>query len=110
MDMEGPCMRRFPRIALDKAVELRGGQAVIALENAQGNLSLGGVFVAAPGALPSGEVHLRICGSRPFESRGTVRRLVQGGAGIEFAELPQAARRELEQLIAELTRDGAPAA
>lgn len=108
--MEGPCLRRFPRIALDKAVEVRGGEAVIMLENARGNLSIGGLFVTTGGPLPSGEIHLRICGSRPFESRGTVRHRVQGGAGIEFADLPEAARRELEQLIAELTRDGSPAA
>lgn len=111
--MEGPCIRRFPRIALQKPVELRGGETVILLDNAQGNLSLGGLFVAAPGPLPSAEIRLRISAGQPFESQGTVRHLVKngaGGVGIEFADLPKQARKDLEQLIAELTRDGAPAA
>lgn len=111
--MEGPCMRRFPRIALQKPVELRGGETVIQLENAQGNLSLGGLFVSTSPPLPSGEVRLRISAGRPFESEGVVRHFASGrgcGVGIEFAALPENARWELEQLIAELTRDGAPAA
>ncbi len=32
------------------------------------------------------------------------------GVGIEFAQLSAEARKDLEELIAELTREGAPAA
>jgi hypothetical protein len=106
-------MRRFPRIALNNPVELRAGDSVILLDSARGNLSLGGLFVATQGPTPSGEVRLRIVASRPFETQGSVRHLIsQGtpGVGIEFAQLPEGALRDLEQLIAELTRDGAPAA
>lgn len=111
--MEGPCIRRYPRIALDKPVELRAGQTVILLESARGNLSVGGLFVTTEGPAPAGEVRLRIGSSQPFESWGVVRHFLNKGGrgvGIEFSELPEAARKNLEQLIAELTRDGAPAA
>jgi hypothetical protein len=111
--MEGPYIRRFPRIALDKPVELRAGEKVITVHNAKGNLSAGGLFVATDGPAPSGEVHLRINASRLFESQGMIRHVLNSGTrgvGIEFCALPEAARRELEQLIAELTREGAPAA
>ena len=111
--MEGPSIRRFPRIALDKPVELRGGGTVITIERARGNLSVGGLFLTTTGPVPAGEVRLRIAGTRPLELQGKVRHCLDsgaGGVGIEFAELPEQARAELEQLIAELTRDGAPAA
>ncbi|HLK33339.1 MAG TPA: PilZ domain-containing protein [Terriglobales bacterium] len=111
--MEGPCIRRFPRILLTKPVELRSGDSVIFLESAQGNLSAGGLFVTTQGATPAGEVRLRIVASRPFETQGIVRHFMTEGSqgvGIEFSQLPEQARQDLELLISELTRDGAPAA
>ncbi len=111
--MEGPSIRRFPRIALDKPVELRSGETAIVLHSATGNLSLGGLFVATPEPAPRGEVRLRISATRPCESLGVIRHFLNDGAmgvGIEFAELPAQARQDLEELIAELTREGAPAA
>ena len=110
--MEGPCIRRFPRIALDKPVELRSGNTVILLESARGNLSAGGLFVTTQ-APASGEVQLRIQGSQAFEVRGIIRHFLDNGAtgvGIEFSDLSEPARKDLDQFIAELTRDGAPAA
>jgi hypothetical protein len=111
--MEGPCIRRFPRIALDKPVEVRAGETVILLESARGNLSIGGLFVTTQGPTLSGEVRLRIGAGCSFESQGVIRHILSDGVkgvGIEFAELPESTRKDLERLIAELTRDGAPAA
>ena len=111
--MEGPCIRRFPRIALDNPIELRSGDTVILLDSAKGNLSVGGLFVSTQGPTLSGEVRLRIRASHPFETQGFIRHLLNNGSkgvGIEFSDLPEATRKDLEQLIAELTRDGAPAA
>lgn len=111
--MEGPCIRRFPRILLNNPVEVRSDDTVILLDSARGNLSVGGLFVSTQGPTPSGSVYLRIAAQRPFESEGVVRHFVNNGCkgvGIEFTNLQDARRKDLEQLIAELTGGGAPAA
>lgn len=110
--MEGPSIRRFPRIVMDKAVDLRAGDTSIHLDRAAGNLSVGGLFLKTEGPPAGSPVHLCIAGSRPVEFDGVIRYSKNNGErglGIEFV-LPDENREKLYQLIAELTRDGAPPA
>ena len=58
--MEGTSTRAFPRMLLDKPVELEVGEKRIQVENPSNNLSFGGLFVRR-GSLPVGTaVHVRI--------------------------------------------------
>lgn len=107
--MEGPCIRRFPRIVMDKAVDLRTGDTAIHVNSADGNLSIGGLFIRTEGPPEGSPVHLRIAGSQPVELDGVIRYSKNNGErglGIEFV-LADGHRENLYQLIAELTRDGA---
>jgi hypothetical protein len=110
--MEGPCIRRFPRIVMNKAIELSAGDTAIHLNDATGNLSIGGLFIETEGPPEGSPVHLRIEASRPVELDGVIRYCKKNGergVGIEFM-LADANREGLYQLIAELTKDGAPPA
>ena len=110
--MEGPSIRRFPRILMDKAVDLRIGDAAIHLDSAAGNLSVGGLYVQTEGPPAGSPVHLRIAASQPIELDGVIRYSKDNGErglGIEFMFV-DGNRQDLYQLIAELTRDGAPPA
>jgi len=110
--MEGPSIRRFPRILMDKAVDLKVGDAAIHLDGAAGNLSVGGLFLKAEGPPAGSPVHLRIAASHPVELDGVIRYSKNNGErglGIEFI-VADGSRQDLYQLIAELTRDGAPPA
>ncbi|HZU45332.1 MAG TPA: PilZ domain-containing protein [Terriglobales bacterium] len=107
--MEGPCIRRFPRIVMNKAIELSAGDTAIHVNSAAGNLSIGGLFVETEGPPEGSPVHLRIEASRPVELDGVIRYCKQNGergVGIEFM-LADSSRESLYQLIAELTKDGA---
>lgn len=110
--MEGPMMRNFPRMRLDFPVELGLSGRAIRLPQSCGNLSAGGLFLDGQD-LPEGTpVHVKISARQPFEAEGVIRyREGNGnsGIGIEFTDLSEAERRRLENLIAELTRKGAPA-
>jgi len=108
--MEGPSLRMFPRMLLDKPVELQVGGDTIRIENSPSNLSMGGLFVRR-GDLPVGTpVHVRIKGSR-FEADGQIRHVEPdgSGAGIGFNDL-NGNRQALYDLIKELTERGLPAA
>jgi PilZ domain-containing protein len=110
--MEGPCIRRFPRIVMNKAIDLNAGNTAIHLDSAGGNLSIGGLYLETEGPPEGSPVHLRIEGSRPVELDGVIRYCKtdgERGVGIEFM-LADGNREGLYQLIAELTKDGAPPA
>lgn len=109
--MEGPNIREFPRMVLDKRVELKVGKKRVQAKEAC-NLSVGGLFV--PGReFPVGTpVHVRIATSPPVEADGVVCYCGSKdakGVGIEFTQVPEAQRARLEALIGQLTRKGAPA-
>lgn len=110
--MEGPSIRAFPRMVLDMPIELRVNQQSIRMEKVRGNLSAGGLFVEGKGLPVGTPVHIRIGAAHTFEADGVVRYSEtnggEGGVGIEFTALNDAARKHLEQLIAELTQKGVP--
>lgn len=109
--MDGPMLRNFPRMVFDFPVELALPDRAVRLPRSRGNLSAGGLFLAGQD-LPEGTpVHVKISARQPFEADGVIRyREGNGdsGIGIEFTELSDAERERLENLIAELTRNGAP--
>ena len=110
--MEGPCIRSFPRMALNYPVELRVGEKAIRLEHALGNLSVGGLFIQTEALPVNMPVHVKIAACSPFEADGVIRYSEsngQKGTGIEFTAMSEADRQHLDQLITELTRDGVPA-
>ncbi len=110
--MEGSSMRTFPRMVLDRPVELQIGKDTIRIENPANNLSAGGLFVRR-GDLPVGtSVHVRIVARNPFEADGQIRysEPSQSGTGIGFAALSDGSREALNELIEDLTKRGLPAA
>lgn len=111
--MEGSSMREFPRMVLDKPVELTIGEKRIRVENPANNLSAGGVFVRQPD-LPTGTpVRVRIpVNSHVFEADGQIRNREtrEAGAGIDFTKVSDGNRKVLYELIEELTLRGLPAA
>jgi hypothetical protein len=111
--MEGTSTRTFPRMLLDKPVELEVGERKIQVENPSNNLSVGGLYVRR-GNLPVGTaVRVRIPVNRHFfEAEGWIRNCEtsDAGVGIGFTALSQANRQALDDLIEELTLRGLPAA
>ncbi len=112
--MEGSCIRTFPRMLLDKPVELQIGKDTIRVENPTNNLSVGGMHVHR-GDLPVGtpvHIHIRLAASRLFEADGQICYCEPGGsgAGIGFTALSAGSREALYELIEDLTRRGLPAA
>lgn len=111
--MEGTSTRTFPRMLLDKPVELEIGEKRIQVENPSNNLSVGGLYVRR-GNLPVGAaVHIRIpVNHHFFEADGQIRSCEDGntGVGIGFNALSVANRQALDDLIEELTLRGLPAA
>jgi hypothetical protein len=107
--MEGSCMRSFPRMQLDKPVELKIGNDTIQIENPTNNLSAGGVFVRREDLPVGAPVHVRIpVNAHYFEADGQIRSNIKSGAGIGFTSVPNA--KDLDELIEELTLRGLPAA
>ena len=102
--MEGPCIRRFPRMVLDTPVEITCGDQKLSATAA--NLSVGGLAISNNGLPVGSPVHLRIDGSQAFEADGVVCYGKPNGSGIEFKD---ATRETLDALIADLTRRGLPA-
>jgi hypothetical protein len=111
--MEGTSTRTFPRMLLDKPVELEIGEKKIQVENPSNNLSVGGLYVRR-GNLPVGTaVRVRIpVNHHFFEAEAQIRSCDAGdaGMGIGFNALSQANRQALDELIEELTLRGLPAA
>jgi len=112
--MEGSCVRTFPRMLLDKPVELHIGKEKIRVENPANNLSVGGMHVHR-GNLPVGtpvHIHIQLAARRHFDADGQVQYCEPGGsgAGIGFTALSAGSREALYELIEDLTRRGLPAA
>ena len=72
--MEGTSTRTFPRMLLDRPIELEIGEKKIQVENPSNNLSVGGLYVRR-GSLPVGTpVHVRIpVNHHFFEADGQIR-------------------------------------
>lgn len=111
--MEGTSTRTFPRMLLDKPVELEIGEKRIQVENPSNNLSVGGLYLRR-GNLPVGTaVRVRIpVNHHFFEAEGQIRSCEADdtGVGIGFNALSVANRQALDDLIEELTLRGLPAA
>jgi hypothetical protein len=110
--MEGSNTRTFPRMLLDKPVELQIGSDTIRLENPTNNLSVGGLFLRGEGLPVGTSVRVRIAAPRPFEAEGRICNTDarESGVGIGFASLSGGNREALNDLIEDLTLRGLPAA
>jgi uncharacterized protein (TIGR02266 family) len=101
--------RRFPRIQLAVAVELRFASAEAALESRTVDISEGGVFIRMPRPRPEGtSIQLRLhVGGRVLEIGGVVVRSVRpgegepAGIGVWFTDL----RPEDAAFVQTLVRD-----
>ena len=110
--MEGSNTRTFPRMLLDKPVEVQIGGDTIRVENPSNNLSVGGLFVHRSGLPVGAAVRVRISSPKPFEAEGRIFNCGNGeaGAGIGFDSLSGRSREALDDLIEDLTLRGLPAA
>ena len=111
--MEGSSTRTFPRMLLDKPVEIEIGEKKIQLENPANNLSIGGLFLRRSSLQVGTAVRVRIpVNHKVFEADGQIRNCEPGdaGVGIGFNSLSAANRQALDDLIEELTLRGLPAA
>ena len=110
--MEGSNTRTFPRMLLDKPVEVQIGEETIQISNPANNLSVGGLFVRRTGLPVGAPVRVRINEPRQFEAEGRIFNCGNGeaGAGIGFSSLSGRSREALDDLIEDLTLRGLPAA
>jgi hypothetical protein len=110
--MEGSNTRTFPRMLLDKPVEVQIGGDTIRVENPTNNLSVGGLFLHRSGLPVGAAVRVRISSPKPFEAEGLIFNCGNGevGAGIGFDSLSGGNREALNDLIEDLTLRGLPAA
>ena len=110
--MEGSSTRTFPRMLLDKPVELDIGQDTVWIENPANNLSIGGLFICRADLPLGAPVHIRIPGRLPFEANGEIRNRepLGKGVGIGFTTVSERNREALNDLIEDLTLRGLPAA
>ena len=63
--MEGSNTRTFPRMLLDKPVEVQIGEDTIRVENPTNNLSVGGLFLHRSGLPVGAAVRVRISSPKP---------------------------------------------
>jgi PilZ domain len=111
--MEGSSTRTFPRMLMDKPVELQIGDDTIRVENPMNNLSIGGMFVNREDLPVGAPVRIRIpVNHHFFEADGQIRNsdAKLSGVGIGFTSLSNVNRQALNELIEELTLRGLPAA
>ena len=110
--MEGSSTRTFPRMLLDKLVELDIGQKTFQIENPANNLSIGGLFICRTDLPLGAPVRIRIPSRLPFEANGEIRNREPGrkGVGIGFTSVSERNREALNDLIEDLTLRGLPAA
>ncbi|MGA8143904.1 MAG: PilZ domain-containing protein [Candidatus Acidiferrales bacterium] len=110
--MEGSNTRTFPRMLLDRPVELQIGGNTINVENPANNLSVGGLFLSGAGLPVGAAVRVRIAEPRPFEADGHICNTDsnESGVGIGFTSLSGGNRQALDDLIEDLTLRGLPAA
>jgi hypothetical protein len=102
--MEGPCIRRYPRMVLDKPVEADTKETQVRASS--GNVSAGGVFIPAADLPVGTSVHIRLEGGSGFEATGVVCHHDGNGVGIAFTETQP---DKLYAVIEDLTRRGLPA-
>jgi len=108
--MEGPSIREYPRMVLDKPVELRVGDKRVQVKEAS-NLSVGGVHVEGQPIPVGTEVKVKIAARPPVGAEGVIRYAADNGGkgvGIEFTKITDANRQHLDKLIEDITRKGAP--
>jgi len=111
--MEGTSTRTFPRMLLDRPVELEIGDKKVQVENPANNLSVGGLYVRRSNLQVGTAVRVRIpVNHHVFEAEGQIRNSEPGdaGVGIGFNSLSPVNRQALYDLIEELTLRGLPAA
>jgi hypothetical protein len=110
--MEGSNTRTFPRMLLDKPVEVQIGEDTIRVENPTNNLSVGGLFLRRSGLPVGATVRVRIDSPRPFEAEGQICNsdARESGVGIGFTSFLGGNREALNDLIEDLTLRGLPAA
>jgi len=109
--MEGSSMRSFPRMSIDKPVEVRVGDRTICVEHPANNLSAGGLFVGRADLPVGAPVHVKIpVNHHFFEADGQIQGASECGAGIGFTSVAGVNRQALDDLIEELTLRGLPAA
>lgn len=110
--MEGSNTRTFPRMLLDKTVELQVGGDTIRVANPTNNLSVGGLFLRSAGLPVGTPVRVRISEPQPFEADGHIcsSNATESGVGIGFNSLSGRNRDALNDLIEDLTLRGLPAA
>ncbi|MFZ0819107.1 MAG: PilZ domain-containing protein [Candidatus Acidiferrales bacterium] len=101
--MEGSNHLRLPRTVIHCPVEIRSGERRIYLEHAEGNLSLGGMFLRVAGLPPKAALHLTISAEHSVEVDGVIRRNDLEGVGIEFVSISQDLRQKICEVIAEFT-------
>jgi PilZ domain len=101
--MEGPSLRSFPRTFFCCPVELSVGDKIIRREQAQGNLSIHGLFLQAEVLPVDSAVHIKIGAARSVEVDGVVRFCGGGGVGIQFTAPLKADRECVADLIADFT-------
>src|SRR5262249_28360009 len=82
--MEGPNLRSFPRTFFCCPVEFSVGDKIICRKQAQGNLSVHGLFLQAEVLPVDSAVHIKIGATRSVEVDGVVRFCGSGGVGIQF--------------------------
>jgi PilZ domain len=110
--MEGSNTRTFPRMLLDRPVELQIGDETIRVNNPTNNLSAGGLFLHGAGLPLGASVRVRIQEPRLFEADGHIcnSNSREAGVGIGFTSLSGWNREALNELIEDLTLRGLPAA
>ena len=109
--MEGSSMRTFPRMLLDRPIELQIGGNKIQVENSANNLSGGGVYVRRGDLQVGAPVRVKIAVEQHFfEAEGQIAASQESGSGIGFTALSGASREALDELIQDLTLKGLPAA
>ncbi len=101
--MEGSNYLRLPRTLIHCPVEIRLGARRISIEHAEGNLSVGGIFLRVQGFPANVALHLTISAERSVEVDGVIRHNDLQGVGIEFVPISQDLRQKICELIADFT-------
>ncbi len=101
--MEGSNHLRLPRTLVNCPVEIRLGERTIYVDRADGNLSVGGMFLRVKGLPANAALHLAISSKSSVEVDGIIRHNDALGVGIEFVSISQDLRRKICELIAEFT-------
>ena len=101
--MEGSNHLRLPRTLIRCPVEIRVCGRRIYLERAEGNLSVGGMFLRVEGLPTNAAMNIAISAVHSFEIDGVIRHSGLSGVGIEFVSPSEDLRQRICELIAEFT-------